>query len=367
MSGSWFTSNGGGSFTPASGPTSGDDSYAGAPLDADFDIAGDDGRDTLDGQGGDDLLSGGADNDSLAGGDDNDILQGGADDDILHGGDGNDLLNAIPGSDTHYGGTGDDTVELAGVPGGVTWTWNAADQGWYVSYTDPSQGTDFVAGDIEWVDYQEDTDLDGNSVGPKATPCYLAGTRILTEAGEVPVEALRIGDRVVTLALNGPRLAPIRWIGRRALDPRRHPSPAKVLPIRIAAGALGAGVPHRDLRVSPDHALLVDGALVPAEMLLGLPGIRREPPSGPIQYLHVELDAHDVLLAEGAPAESYLDCANRHQFANGALHAALHADFTPAGPAAAPPCAERVTGGAALARIRLRLLADDGVRRARAA
>jgi hypothetical protein len=366
MSGSWFTSIPGGGFVPAGDASAGDDSFAGS-ANPDIDIFGADGNDTLDGLKGDDLLSGGAGNDSLAGGDDNDILQGGADNDVLRGGDGNDLLNAIPGSDTHYGGAGSDTVELAGVPSGATWTWNAADHGWYVSYADPSQGTDFVAGDIEWVDYQEDTDLDGNSVGPIATPCYLAGTRILTETGEVPVEALRIGDRVVTLALNGPRLAPIRWIGRRTLDPRRHPSPVKVLPIRIAAGALAAGVPHRDLRVSPDHALLVDGALVPAERLIGLPGILREPPTGLIQYLHVELDAHDVLLAEGAPAESYLDCANRHQFANGALHASLHADFAPAGPAVAQGCAERVTDGPALDRIRLCLLRNTSAERELAA
>ncbi|MBP0462929.1 Hint domain-containing protein [Roseomonas sp. PWR1] len=366
MSGSWYTSIPGGGFVPAGDATVGEDSYAGS-ASPDTDIFGADGNDTLDGLGGDDLLAGGGGNDILDGGNDNDILQGGAENDVLRGGDGHDLLNAIPGSDTHYGGEGEDTVELAGVPGGATWTWNVADQGWYVSYADPSQGTDFVAGDIEWVDYQEDTDLDGNPVGPMRTPCYLAGTRILTEAGEVTVEALRIGDRVVTLALNGPRLAPIRWIGRRGLDPRRHPAPEKVLPIRIAAGALGPGVPRRDLRVSPDHALLVDGALVPAERLVGLPGILREPPSGPIQYLHVELDAHDVLLAEGAPAESYLDCANRHQFANGALHAALHADFAPAGPSAAAPCADRVTGGPILERIRLRLLAGGMTRRDRAA
>lgn len=360
MAGSWFTSDGAGGFISVPGATPGDDSYSGDPLadDGPFpDVSGGDGNDTLEGNGGNDLLVGNGGADRLFGGDDNDNLQGGAGDDILYGGAGNDLLNGIPGSDTHYGGGGDDTVELAGVAADATWTWDAGAGGWYVSYSDTSQGTDFVAGDIAWVDYAEDVDAEGNGMPAIATPCYLAGTRILAAAGEVPVEALRVGDLVVTLGLNGPRLSPVRWVGRRSLDPRRHPAPAKVLPIRIAAGALAPGVPRRDLRVSPDHALLVDGALVPAALLLGLPGITREPALGPITYLHVELDAHDVLLAEGAPAESYLDCANRHQFANGALHAALHADFSPAGPARAAACARRVEGGAALGAIRARILA----------
>lgn len=349
MSGSWFTSDGMGGFTPASDSTDGADSYAGDPTGNDFFVSGGDGNDTLDGKGGEDVLFGADGNDELLGGDDNDELQGGSGDDVLRGGDGNDFLSGIPGSDRHFGGAGVDTVQLDGFAANATWTWNEAEQGWYVTYAgEPASATDFVAGDIEWVTYQ--------AIGESAlTPCYLAGTRTLTEAGEVPAEALRSGDRVVTLALNGPRLAAIRWVGHRSLDPRCHPAPEKVLPIRIAAGALGGGVPWRDLLVSPDHALLVDGVLVPAALLLGLPGIRQEPALGPITYHHVELDAHDVLLAEGTPAESYLDCDNRHQFANGGLHQALHPDFARAGRPASAPCASLVLGGDALERIRARL------------
>ena len=156
------------------------------------------------------------------------------------------------------------------------------------------------------------------------TVCYLRGTRILTERGEVVVEKLAIGDRVVTAA--GER-QPIRWIGWREIACAAHPEPEKVWPVRIAAGALSVGVPARDLCVSPEHCLFLDGALVPARLLINETTITQEPVKR-ASYWHVELDRHDLLIAEGAAAESYLDCRNRQSFANGGAAMALHADFS---------------------------------------
>jgi hypothetical protein len=198
----------------------------------------------------------------------------------------------------------------------------------------------------------------GNNAGEEnnlPAPCFAAGTRIMTARGEVPVEALRAGDMVVTLGLQGPHLRPVRWIGHRAVDCRRHPRPDQVVPVRILAGALGPGVPARDLVVSPDHALHVEGVLVPAAALVDGHGVRRDRGVGKVQYFHVELDAHDVLLAEGAPAESWLDCGNRAQFDNGGLVVALHPDF--AVDPAVRGCAPRLAQGPALDRLRLRLAA----------
>ncbi len=139
------------------------------------------------------------------------------------------------------------------------------------------------------------------------TACYAAGTRIATERGEAPVETLRPGDRVRTAA---GRIAPVRWIGRATHDVQAQPHLA---PVRIAAGAFGPGLPRRDLLVSGDHAIAVGDVLVPARRLLNDCTIRQEPARGTVTYLHVELDRHDLLLAEGLAAESYLDTGNRGQ------------------------------------------------------
>jgi hypothetical protein len=106
----------------------------------------------------------------------------------------------------------------------------------------------------------------------------------------------------------------VLWVGRTRVALSGHPDPDAVLPIRITAGALAPGQPHRDLLVSPDHAILVGDILVPAYRLLNGATIRRDYGRSHIDYHHIELDTHDLLLAEGVRAESYLDTGNRALF-----------------------------------------------------
>jgi hypothetical protein len=144
-------------------------------------------------------------------------------------------------------------------------------------------------------------------------PCFCAGTMILTPAGEVAVETLNAGDLVTTVT--GETRA-IRWMGRRSVA-TRFADPMTSMPVRIAAGALADAVPSRDLLVSPCHAMLVDGVLAQAGALVNGASIARElsmPES--FTYYHIELADHDLIVANGAPAETFIDNIDRMAFDN---------------------------------------------------
>ncbi len=145
--------------------------------------------------------------------------------------------------------------------------------------------------------------------------CFVRGTAITTPDGSCAVEALKIGD-LVTTADGSQR--PIRWIGHRSLAAPFLANNRKAAPIRFRAGSLGDGLPVRDLFVSPEHAMFLDGVLVPARCLVNGDGITQDHSLDQIDYFHIELDTHDILLAEGAPSESYLAEDGRGQFANAA-------------------------------------------------
>ncbi|WP_205691909.1 Hint domain-containing protein [Caulobacter soli] len=158
-----------------------------------------------------------------------------------------------------------------------------------------------------------------------APVCFAEGSRILTARGEVAVEDLIEGDEVVT-ASGGMR--PVIWIGSRHVRCDRHPRPAEVHPVRVRAGAFGDGLPARDLRLSPGHAVAIDGVLVPISLLANGATIVQEQVDT-VRYFHVELDAHDVILAEGLACESYFDDGNRDVFGNAPGHLALYGRLDP--------------------------------------
>ena len=164
-----------------------------------------------------------------------------------------------------------------------------------------------------------------------APVCFTTGTRIVAVrdgiAGDVAIQNLRVGDVAVT-ATGGHRT--IRWIGRREVRPDAYPVPATQWPVRILAGAFGTdargqAVPARNLRLSPGHPVLVGadaqnagGVLVPIMNLIDGIAICREAVDQ-VTYWHVELDQHDILLAEGLPAESYFESGARAWFGGDSL------------------------------------------------
>jgi hypothetical protein len=161
-------------------------------------------------------------------------------------------------------------------------------------------------------------ELDDVSVTPV---CFLAGTMIRTPQGGVAVETLHRGDLVVTA--DGHTM-PVSWLGRQTVS-TVFGDPLRVLPIRVMAGALGDNLPTRDLLVSPDHALLVAGVLIQAGALVnGVSIVRETNVPQTIVYYHVEVDDHALILAEGVPAETFVDNVDRLAFDNWDEHEALY-------------------------------------------
>jgi hypothetical protein len=184
--------------------------------------------------------------------------------------------------------------------------------------------------------------------------CYLRGTQILTERGEVPIETLMIGDRVLTLTGTA---QPIRWIGRRRYSGDFAAGNKAVQPVRFHPGSLGGGLPARDLWVSPEHAMYVDGWLIPAALLINGRTIVQEEDVEAITYFHLEFDSHAVIYAEGAAAESFVDDESRRMFDNAREYATLYPE---APDELARFCAPRVEYGEELEAVRRRLAAEPG-------
>lgn len=322
----------------------GNDSMDGG-LGNDF-MDGGDGDDVLIGSDGDDTLFGGAGNDTLDGGFQNDLLDGGAGDDLLIGDAGDDTLVGGDGSDTLFGGFGNDVIALGsatGTPDGFAdQAFGGADRDTFtgVGIGDTvfggADGDDFDTLDLRGagpvlvtrtnVDsdgngfdgYVEYLDTDGTVIGRsdfsniENIVCFTPGTLIATPRGEVPVEDLRVGDKVITRD-NG--IQDIRWMGAKVMGWHDFVANPHLRPIMVKAGSLGNGLPERDMMLSPNHRVLVANdrtalyfdeheVLVSAKHLIGGKGVQQVDSVG-TTYYHFMFDQHEVVLSNGAWTESF--------------------------------------------------------------
>lgn len=152
--------------------------------------------------------------------------------------------------------------------------------------------------------------------------CFAAGTAIATPDGERLVEALDVGDLVITA--DG-RSVPVKWVGRQTVVKHFTPS-VHFCPVQIKAGALGEYVPHTDLIVTGDHGIVVGDVMVNAAALVNGTTITRVPADDlpeRVTYWHIETEHHDVIVASGAPAETFVDSTTRRRFDNYAQYVAL--------------------------------------------
>ncbi|MCB1338383.1 MAG: Hint domain-containing protein [Maritimibacter sp.] len=249
-------------------------------------LFGGDGDDVIWGEGGEDYINGGAGNDTLSGGDDRDWFGG---------------VNAGDVVDGNEGGDDWDTLDLSGstVAGGslnITYTTDDHENG-YVSYRDDA-GNDL--GTLEFYNIEN------------VIPCFTPGTRIATARGEVPVERLKAGDRVITRD-NG--IQEIKWVGARPISFKELATSPHLAPIRIRAGALGNGLPERDMMLSQNHRVLVANdrtslyfdereVLAAAKHLVDSKGVQIVEPMG-VTYIHFMCERHEVVLSDGAWTESF--------------------------------------------------------------
>ncbi len=166
--------------------------------------------------------------------------------------------------------------------------------------------------------YSNNGFLIGTNVGPVTTGTYLycfgEGTLMETDTGQCAVETLQIGDVVQTA--DG-RAVAVKWIGSQTI--RKLFSGARAQLVQIRAGALGCGLPTRDLTVTGDHGMVLDGLVINASALVNCGSVDWVPLAeipDRFMFYHVETQAHDVILADGTASETFEDVAGRMEFDN---------------------------------------------------
>jgi hypothetical protein len=282
-------------------------------------LLGDAGNDELHGDDGDDTLQGGAGDDVAYGGLGDDVIEGNAGNDVIDGGAGADTLSGFADRDDFIIGRGEGAGDsIFGGADGDDFdrlVLQGPESGYRVIETGPDSDGNGIDGRVEFLDGSgtvTGTLQFENIEEIVSVPCFTPGTLIATPKGEIPVENLKAGDRIITRD-NG--IQELRWIGKREFDWAHMTANPHLRPIMVRRGSLGNGLPERDMMVSPNHRVLVSNertslyfdeheVLVSAKHLIGGKGIFEVDSIG-TTYIHLMFDQHEVVLSDGAWTESF--------------------------------------------------------------
>jgi len=297
-----------------------DDGSDGNPIGPDAVV--DNGMDTIHGGDGNDVIFGEDDDDEIYGDAGDDTIDAGIDDDYVEGGTGNDQITGGQGEDTLLGGDDRDTF-LGGNAGDTVDGGGGGDD--YDTLDLTGSGPLRVELDPTNPENGTVTFYDGGGFDPSniigtmqfeeienVVPCFTPGSRIATPRGEVLVENLQVGDKIITRD-NG--IQEIRWVGCKTMNHAELRRAPHLRPILIKAGSLGDGLPERDMLVSPQHRMLVANdrtslyfeeseVLVAAKHLVNHNGVQWMDTLR-TTYIHFMFDRHEVVLADGAWTESF--------------------------------------------------------------
>jgi len=319
-------------------------------------------------------------------------LIAGSGNDYIVGGSGGNTLVAGTGIDTMYGGTGANTFVFApgdapvNDPNGVDYIGDfksGTDKLDFSAFMQAGHELDFIGagpltapGQVDEFISGDDTFVEGDVTSPggadfeiqmsgkldlqatdfvfSSNPCYCRGTLIETVQGEKRIEDLKIGDQVMT---KSGWTRPIKWIGRRSYPGRFVMGRKDILPICIKAGALDDKIPKRNLWLSPRHAMYLEGVLIEAKDLVNGVSIVQAEHVDEVEYFHIELETHDVIVAEGAWSETFIDDDSRFMFHNAHEYRELYAT---AATTAAPYFAPRLQDGYEVDAIRRHIVRRAG-------
>ncbi|GBR70278.1 Hint domain-containing protein [Gluconobacter kanchanaburiensis] len=145
--------------------------------------------------------------------------------------------------------------------------------------------------------------------------CFLADSMIRTPSGETPIQDLRAGDEILAWHEGKPAVRKVVWTGRRqATTAPSLPDDQAGYPVRILANAISDNVPYKDMLITAEHCLFMDGRFIPVRMLVNGRSIFYDRSLTSYEYFHVETRDHSVIMSDGMLTESYLDTGNRHTF-----------------------------------------------------